>query len=159
MREIKLDEKDREILKILQENCKLSVKDVALKVGAPITTVYAKIKRMEELGPIKGYRAILDDKKVGRGTLAFILASVAYRPSSETLLSQREIAKEISKLPEVQEVHIIAGDWDILIKVRAESVDAVGKFVIDKLRTIKGIQKTLTCMAFETVKEDPTLIV
>jgi DNA-binding Lrp family transcriptional regulator len=53
----------------------------------------------------------------------------------------------------VQEVHIITGDWDLLIKLRSESVDAVGKFVVDKLRLIKGLEKTLTCMVFETVKE------
>jgi Lrp/AsnC family leucine-responsive transcriptional regulator len=53
----------------------------------------------------------------------------------------------------VQEVHIITGDWDLLVKLRAESVDAVGKFVVDKLRLIKGLEKTLTCMIFETVKE------
>jgi len=53
----------------------------------------------------------------------------------------------------VQEVHIITGDWDLLVKLRAESVDAIGKFVVDKLRLIKGLEKTLTCMVFETVKE------
>jgi Lrp/AsnC family leucine-responsive transcriptional regulator len=53
----------------------------------------------------------------------------------------------------VQEVHIITGDWDLLVKLRAESVDAVGRFVVDKLRLIMGLEKTLTCMVFETVKE------
>jgi Lrp/AsnC family leucine-responsive transcriptional regulator len=53
----------------------------------------------------------------------------------------------------VQEVHIITGDWDLLIKLRAENVDKIGKFVVDKLRAIKGIEKTLTCLIFETVKE------
>ncbi|MEJ5328358.1 MAG: Lrp/AsnC ligand binding domain-containing protein, partial [Candidatus Bathyarchaeia archaeon] len=66
---------------------------------------------------------------------------------------QRAVAEEIAKFQEVQEVHIITGDWDLLIKLRAESVEAVGKFVVDKLRLIKGLEKTLTCMVFETVKE------
>jgi Lrp/AsnC family leucine-responsive transcriptional regulator len=57
----------------------------------------------------------------------------------------------------VQEVHIITGDWDLLVKLRAENVDAVGKFVVDKLRLIKGLEKTLTCMVFETVKETTSL--
>jgi len=159
LQSVKLDEKDVKILEFLQKNCKLSIKEIASNLNLPITTVYAKIKRMEELKLIKGYKAILDYGKVGKGTLAFILVSVAYRPlSEETLISQREIAKEISKFPEVQEVHIISGDWDLLIKVRAENVDVIGKFVIDKLRTVKGIQKTLTCMVFDTVKEDPSII-
>ncbi|MBS7655273.1 Lrp/AsnC family transcriptional regulator [Candidatus Bathyarchaeota archaeon] len=158
MQNVKLDEKDVKILELLQKNCKLPIKDIAFNLNIPITTVYAKIKRMEELKLIKGYKTILDYGKIGKGTLAFILVSVAYRPlSEETLISQREIAKEISKFPEVQEVHIISGDWDILIKVRAENVDAIGRFVIDKLRTVKGIQKTLTCMVFDSIKEDPSL--
>ena len=53
--------------------------------------------------------------------------------------------------------HIISGDWDLIIKVKAEDIGAVGKFVIDKLRTIKGIEKTLTCLAFDTVKEGLTI--
>ena len=53
----------------------------------------------------------------------------------------------------MQEVHIITGDWDLLVKLRAENVDVIGKFVVDKLRLIKGLEKTLTCMVFETVKE------
>jgi Lrp/AsnC family leucine-responsive transcriptional regulator len=58
----------------------------------------------------------------------------------------------------VQEVHIITGDWDLLIKLRAENVDAIGKFVVDKLRLIKGLEKTLTCMVFETVKETTKIV-
>jgi DNA-binding Lrp family transcriptional regulator len=56
-------------------------------------------------------------------------------------------------------VHIITGDWDLLVKLRAESVDAIGKFVVDKLRLIKGLEKTLTCMVFKTVKETTTIVV
>ncbi len=67
------------------------------------------------------------------------------------------MAEEIALCPEVQEVHIITGDWDLLVKLRAENVDAVGKFVVDKLRLIKGLDKTLTCMVFETVKESTSL--
>lgn len=73
------------------------------------------------------------------------------------MLSQREIAKEVTKFAEVQEVHIITGDWDLLIKVKAEDVEAVGKFVIDKLRTIKGIERTLTCVVFDTLREGLTI--
>ncbi len=150
----KLDEKDLKILNILQQNCKMTVKEIAKEINSPMTTVFAKIKRMEKLGIIKAYNAILDGKKLNKGTTAFILASVSYRqPGLKTSLSQREIAEKIASFPEVQEVHIITGDWDVLIKVKGESVDSIGKFVIDKLRTVEGIEKTLTCMVFETLKE------
>jgi DNA-binding Lrp family transcriptional regulator len=109
---------------------------------------------MEELGVIKEYRAIVAPEKLSAGTAAFILASVSYRSKSDDVpVSQRVVAEEIARFPEVQEVHIITGDWDLLVKLRAENVDAIGKFVVDKLRLIKGLEKTLTCMVFETVKE------
>ena len=156
---IKLDEKDLAILTLIQENSKLTANQIAKKIGAPITTVFAKTKRMEEMGIIKEYRAILSPEKLNLNTAAFILAAVSYRAKNqdETPVSQRQVAEEIAKFPEVQEVHIITGDWDLLVKLRAENVDAVGKFVVDKLRLIKGLDKSLTCMVFETVKESTSL--
>jgi len=151
---VKLDEKDAAILSLIQVDSTLTAKQIAKKVNAPITTVFAKTKRMKELGVIKEYRAILAPEKLGAGTTAFILASVSYRAKADdSPISQRTVAEEIVKFPEVQEVHIITGDWDLLIKLRAENVDAIGKFVVDKLRLINGLEKTLTCMVFETVME------
>lgn len=155
---IKLDEKDLAILQLIQENSKYTANQIAKKINAPITTIFAKTKRMEELGIIKQYRAILSPEKLNLGTAAFILASVSYATKNEGApISQREVAEEIARFPEVQEVHIITGDWDLIVKLRAENVDAVGKFVVDKLRLIKGLEKTLTCMIFETVKETTSL--
>ena len=151
---VKLDEKDMAILALIQENSKLTAKQIAKKIDSPITTVFAKTKRMEELGVIREYRAILAPEKLESGTAAFVLASVSYRAKGDDVpVSQRVVAEEIARFPEVQEVYIITGDWDLLVKLRAESVDAVGKFVVDELRLIKGLEKTLTCMVFETVKE------
>ncbi len=154
---VKLDEKDLAILTLIQDNSKLTANQIAKKIGAPITTVFAKTKRMEELGIIRQYRAILNPQKLNLGTSAFILASVSYRTKDDTPITQRDVAEEIARFPEVQEVHIITGDWDLLVKLRAENVEAVGKFVVDKLRNIKGLDKTLTCMVFETVKESTSL--
>jgi len=156
--EAKIDEKDLDILNLLQKNCRMTAKEVALTIDSPVTTVFAKIKRMEESGIIKDYKAVLDAQKLKRGTTAFILASISYRLKEGATLSQRKIAKEIAKLPEVQEVHIITGDWDILIKIKEKDVGAIGKFVIDKLRMVEGIEKTLTCMVFETEKETTDIV-
>jgi DNA-binding Lrp family transcriptional regulator len=68
-------------------------------------------------------------------------------------LDQRSIAREVGRFPEVQEVHIITGDWDLLIKVKERDVISMGDFVVDKLRAVRGIEKTLTCMVFDAVKE------
>jgi len=156
--EAKLDEKDLAILKLIQKDCKLTAREIAKKIGSPITTVFAKTKRMEDLGIIKEYRAVLDSRKLDCSTTAFVLASVSYEfKDNEKQLSQRDIATEIAKFPEVQEVHIITGDWDLLIKLKGKDVDTVGKIVIDKLRRVRGIEKTLTCMVFETCKETTEL--
>jgi Lrp/AsnC family leucine-responsive transcriptional regulator len=154
-----LDEKDTKILKLLQKNGKITARQIAKNIGSPITTVYSKIKRMEELGIIKEYKAILDSRKLDRGTTAFILVTFAYRPwGKERPLSQRNVAKQIAMFPEVQEVHIITGGWDILIKVRTDHVDTLGKLVMDKLRTVEGVETTLSCIVYETVKESTDIL-
>ena len=154
MSTITLDEKDREILELLMEDAKMSAKDISIRIESPITTVYSRIKRLEDAGVIKGYKPILDAAKLGRPTTAFIFVSFTYRPpGADKDLNQREVAKIVGRYPEVQEVHIITGDWDFLIKVKEKDVNAVGKFVVDKLRTVPGISKTLTIMVFDPVKE------
>ena len=150
----KLDEKDMAILALIQENSNLTAKQISKKINAPITTVFAKTKRMEELGIIKERRAILAPEKLNAGTAAFLLASVSYRAKAHDLpVSQRTVAEKIARFPEVQEVHIISGDWDILIKVKTANVESVGKFIVDRLRLVKGVEKTLTCLVFESQKE------
>ncbi|PCN50938.1 AsnC family transcriptional regulator [Candidatus Geothermarchaeota archaeon ex4572_27] len=153
-----LDEKDLKLLSLLQKNSNMSIKELAKRIGSPITTVYSRIRRLERLGIIKRYTAILDPVKLGFGTTAFILASFKYKiEKGGELISQRTIARKIASLPGVQEVHIISGDWDILIKVKARDVQEVGRFVLDKLRLIEGIEKTLTCVVFDSAKESMEL--
>jgi len=148
-----IDPRDVELLRIVQENCRLTAREISDRTDMPITTVFAKVRRMERLGIIKGYHAILDSKKLDIGTTAFIFGSFAYRGESRKILSQRQVAKQIAAFPEVQEVHIISGDWDILMKVKAKDVESVGRFVVDRLRLVKGIEKTLTCLVFGSEKE------
>jgi Lrp/AsnC family leucine-responsive transcriptional regulator len=154
-----ISEKDLEILRILQENCRLRAKEISKKVDTPISTVFAKTKRMESEGIIQGYKAVLDPKKLGRGATAFVLVSFEQQiAGQQTGPSQRDVAKEIAKLKEVQEIHIISGDWDMLAKVKAKDVDTIGKLVLDKMRLIKGVKRTLTCMVFDTEKETTDLL-
>ena len=152
---MKLDSTDIQLLNLLQQDSKKTAKELGIALDTPVTTVYAKIKRMEELGLIQRYTAILDGSKLGFTATAFVLATFSYRSSgsTEATLSQRKVAKEVASFPEVQEVHIISGDWDLLIKVRTTDIDDIGRFVVDKLRMVRGIEKTVTCMVFDTAKE------
>lgn len=151
-----LDKKDYEILRLIQSNGKLTAKQIADGLDVPITTVYAKIKRMEENGLISGYKAVLNSRALGLTVTAFIFASVSYKPGAKTL-SQRKIAEEIAKFQMVQEVQIISGEWDLLLKVKARDVDEIGRFVVDKLRRVEGIDKTSTAMTLVSVKESTEL--
>jgi len=153
---LRLDEKDLQILELLQRNCRSTARKIAEEVGSPITTVYAKIKRMERMGLIKGYKAVIDAEKLGIGTTAFILVSFTPGKWGKTA-TQRDVARKIASFPEVQEVHIITGDWDILLKVKVRDVNELGRLVVDRLRMVEGVEKSLTCVVLATVKETTDL--
>jgi Lrp/AsnC family leucine-responsive transcriptional regulator len=153
---VTLDSGDVKILRIIQENCRLTAREISNRTGLPVTTVFAKIKRIERLGLVEGYHAVLNAKELGAGTTAFVFASFACK-SEKAIVSQRKVAKQIASFPEVQEVHIMTGEWDILIKMKEKDVSSVGKYVVDKLRLVKGIEKTLTCLVFESEKESATI--
>jgi len=151
----KLDSKDIQILRIIQENCRLTSREIADEIDSPVTTVFAKMKRFEKLGLVNGYHAVLRASELGAGTTAFIFVSFAHK--GDKALSHRKVAKEIARFAQVQEAHIVSGEWDFLIKVKVKDVDAVGKFVVDELRLLRGIEKTQTCFVFETQKESAAI--
>jgi len=150
-----LDSKDIQILRLIQENCRLTSREIADIIDSPVTTVFAKTKRFEKMGLVNGYHAVLNASKLNAGTTAFIFISFAHK--GDKALSHRKVAKEIAQFPEVQEAHIVSGEWDFLVKVKVRNVDAVGKFVVDGLRLLRGIEKTQTCFVFETQKESASV--
>ncbi len=152
---MKLSEADLALLRILQEDCRQPIKHIAKRLGMPITTVYDKIKRMRRDGVITGYIATLDHDKLGLPTTAIILVAVEYLSGVE--FSQEAIAERIAAFPEVTEVYIIAGDWDLLLKVKTKSIEDVGTFVIGKLRNVEGVRRTKTIAVFKCMKEVRTL--
>jgi DNA-binding Lrp family transcriptional regulator len=145
-----LDEKDERILEELKKDARMSTADIARRTGLPRVTVHERIKKMKEKGIIKKFTALLDYAKVGKPTTAFVL--VSYDPHGE--ITQRKLAEKLAKLEGVYEVHILAGEWDLLLKVRGESVEGIGKLVVDKLREIGGIGRTVTLTCFSTAKEE-----
>ncbi|MEM0002616.1 MAG: Lrp/AsnC family transcriptional regulator, partial [Thermoproteota archaeon] len=119
------------------------------EIGIPRATLQDRINKLVKQGIIKKFTIIPDFGKLGRPVTAFVM--VSFHPSPE--VSQRELAKQIATLPEVEEVHLISGEWDILVKIRVKDVESAGSFVIDKIRSMKGVEKTETCVSFECVKE------
>ena len=146
-----IDEKDEKILAELKKNARESTKTIEANINIPRVTVHDRINKMIEKGIIKSFNVTLDYKKFGYSSEVFIFVSFLSNPD----VSQRQLAKRIAKLPGVYEVHIISGEYDLLLKVRGRSLENIGKLVVDKLRQLKGVGKTVTFACFETVKEEP----
>ncbi len=144
-----IDATDEAILAQLMKDGRRSVVRIAHDLRVPRATVQDRIRRLAESGVIRRFVAVPDYAKLGKGTTAYVLVSFGGRER----VSQRALAEEIARIPEVQEVSLISGEWDILLKIRATSVGQVGKLVIDRLRMMRGVEKTQTCISFEMVKE------
>jgi Lrp/AsnC family transcriptional regulator, leucine-responsive regulatory protein len=144
-----LDDKDLAILAELKKDARRSTKAIAKDLNIPRATVHERIKRMMDRGVIKGFTVIPDYTKLGEPVTAFILVSFL----SNSTISQREVGTLIAVIDGVQEVHLISGEHDIIIKVRGESMESIGSLVIDKLRAIPGVGKTMTMASFTTIKD------
>jgi Lrp/AsnC family leucine-responsive transcriptional regulator len=146
-----IDKKDEIILAELKKNARQSTKAIAKSVNIPRVTVHDRIYKMVEKGVIKSFNVSVDYKKIGFSSEVFVFVSFLPNPD----VSQRQLAKRIAKLPGVYEVHIISGEYDLLLKVRGTALEDIGKLVVDKLRQLEGVGKTVTFACFETVKEEP----
>jgi len=144
-----MDDKDRRILSSLVEDGRRSVVDIANELDVPRATVQERIHRMLESGIIKKFTAVLDYSKTGLAVTAYVLVSF----TNDESVSQEALAEEVSRIAGVYQVSLISGEWDILLKVRGSSVENVGRLVVDKLRTMNGIEKTQTFFSFAEVKE------
>jgi len=142
------DKKDQIILNELKKNSRASTKKIANSVNIPRVTVHDRIKKMQKNGIIESFNAVINYKKIGLETEVFIF--VSFQANSD--ISQRELAKKISKLKGVYEVHIISGEYDLLLKVRGKNLEDIGKLVVDKIRKVSGVARTLTFACFETIR-------
>ncbi len=144
-----IDKKDELILSELKKNARQSTKSIAKHINIPRVTVHDRIQKLMERGVIKSFNVTIDYQKIGFPSEVFIFISFLPNPD----VSQRQLAKRITKFPGVYEVHIISGEYDLLLKVRGKSLEDIGKLVVDKLRQLQGVGKTVTFACFETIKE------
>jgi DNA-binding Lrp family transcriptional regulator len=143
-----VDEKDRLIIGELKKDSRKPTKHIALSLDIPRVTVHTRIEKMKKEGVIEQFTVITDYKKLGLPVTAFIF--ISYNTNSS--ITQEELAEKISQIEDVHEVYLISGQWDILVKLRAESLESVGDIVLKKIRAIEGIDKTITCSSFKTIK-------
>src|SRR5919109_1591561 len=122
-----LDEIDRKILRILQQNARTSNSEIARQLGMVPSAILERIRKLETRGIIAGYEAKLDPKAMGVGLVAFISMRSAERADCH------DLEAKLAKLPEVQEIHNVAGEDCYLVKVRVPDVDALKTLLHDKL--------------------------
>lgn len=156
MAKYELDETDKKILRTLQENCKQSSRQLSNKLGIPPTTIHQRIKKLEQRGVILGFQAVVDQKKIGLATTALVLLTFS-SGDPKPKISQEEVADKIAKDPSVSEVHMLTGNYDMLVKVRGHDERTLGRDIVHKIRTFPGVDKTLTSMVIYTSKDTQKL--
>jgi Lrp/AsnC family leucine-responsive transcriptional regulator len=142
-----IDDKDIEILSILQDGGRTTNAEVARRVGLAPSAVLERIRKLEARGVVRGYETWLDPRAVDLGLLAFVFVRADER------LGDCETSQRLAALPEVQEVHHIAGEDCYLAKVRVRDTEALGRLLRERFGGIPSVRATRTTIVLETIKE------
>ena len=142
-----LDPIDRKILAILQDDAKVPQAKVAKAVGLTAPSINERIRKLERAGYIRGYVALLDEKKLGQDVTAFVEVFIE-QPRFEA-----GFIEAVSTLDEVLECHHITGEFSLLLKVRVADMAAFRRLLIEKLNTVRGVRQTRTLIVLATAKE------
>ena len=142
-----INEIDKKILNILQKNSRTPNVEIARQVGLAQSATLERIRKLEERGVIKGYGVQLDGQSVGLGLLAFIFVR------TEEMCGEEKVTRALANLPEVLELHHVAGEDCFLVKVRASNTETLGRLLREKFGTIKGVRATRTTIVLNTSKE------
>ncbi|MFH1107791.1 MAG: Lrp/AsnC family transcriptional regulator [Planctomycetota bacterium] len=142
-----IDGTDRTILMMLQENARVSNAEIARQVEMAPSAILERIRKLEDRGVIKNYAAHLDPRALGQGLLAYVLVR------TDSGAWQADPAAKIAAIPEVQEVHHIAGEDCFLVKVRTRDTAALGSLLRDRVSAIEAVRSTRTTIVLDTVKE------
>jgi Lrp/AsnC family transcriptional regulator, leucine-responsive regulatory protein len=148
-----LDQIDRSLLRLLQEDGRRTTLDLARRVGLSPTGASQRIKRLFGEGFIKSVRAILDPAKVGRGTLVFIEVRLDHTAPHVFEL----FAKAVTRSPEILECHMVVGGFDYLVKARIADMAMFQDFLQRIILALPGVRETHTYTSIANVKPDSVL--
>jgi len=151
---IVLDNIDKQILRLMQNNARISNSDLARELKMAPSAVLERVKKLENKKIITGYVTQINPIALQQKLLAFIFIR-----SSEGFTCDTKTAQALSNIPEVQEVHHIAGEDCFLIKVRTEDSASLMNLMRSSLKKIPNIASTKTTIVLETVKEQPGLVI
>lgn len=146
---VRLDRIDRNILSALARNGRLSMAELANRVGLSKTPVQARVRRLERDGIIRGYTALIDHERIGEGHVAFVQVTLSDTRSA-ALNAFNEAAAGIA---EVEQCHMIAASFDYLLKVRTADIAAYRRVLGERISSLPHVEHTSTFVAMETVKD------
>ncbi|MEQ3716982.1 Lrp/AsnC family transcriptional regulator [Pseudophaeobacter sp.] len=144
---------DRKILNVLAEDGRISIADLARRIGLSKSPTQARLRRLESAGVITGYRALIDPIRLGLDHVAFV--EVKLDDTREAALSKFNAA--VVKLPEIEQAHMMASHFDYLLKVRTRSMSAYRQVLGEKISSLPHVASTSTYVAMQAVKEDAVM--
>lgn len=145
-----LDSFDHRILTVLAGEGRLPVIELARRIGLSKSPTQARLRRLEASGVIRGYRALLDPVRLGLDHVAFV--EVRLSDTRESALAAFNAA--VARIPEIEEAHLIAGNFDYLLKVRTRDMPSYRRVLADGISTLPGVAGTSTYVVMEAVKDD-----
>jgi DNA-binding Lrp family transcriptional regulator len=151
---VKLDETDRQMLRLLQQDARMTVKDIAVAVNLSATPVHERLKRLESTGVIKGYAAIVDRVKIGKSLM--VVCYVSLREHSRAAGSR--FIRSVMAMDEVTECYNISGEFDFMLKVVAPGMDEYYDFHVNKLSQIENIGNLQSTFIMGVIKESGYLL-
>jgi Lrp/AsnC family leucine-responsive transcriptional regulator len=145
-----MDEIDRKIIGLLQQDGRLAQTAVAASVGLSLSAVNERVRRLTETGALS-FRGIADPEAAGLEVLAFIMILLGH-PQDDAPFRQA-----MQAVPEVLEVHHVTGDWSYLLKVRTRTNRALESLISSKIKAVPGVQRSQTLIALSSPKETTLL--
>ena len=152
--DILLDRKDLEILKLLQENARITIKEISGKIHLSTTPVHERIKRMEESGVIKQYVTLVNHEKVKKGLMVICYVSLKQHSKSAGV----KFIKTIHELNEVIECFSISGEFDFMLKVICEDMNTYYDFHVNKLSQVENMGHLQSIFVMGIIKQTHQLV-
>jgi len=139
------------LIRLFKEGyCTPQIGRIAKEIDEPSSTIHYNIKKLEEQGAIRAYKAVFDYKKIDEGFCAFVLVAL----SSSEYAGPERIARELARHKEVESIDILAGDWELIVKVRAKDQDEYYEFLKKVISREKGIENTNSIISLKQVKTE-----
>ncbi|MCA3444575.1 MAG: Lrp/AsnC ligand binding domain-containing protein [Rhodobacter sp.] len=144
-----LDDFDHAILRHVSTDGRIAVVELARRIGLSKSPTQVRLRRLEDLGVITGYRAVLDPIRIGQAHVAFV--EVKLSDTREAAL--QAFNRAVLTIPEVEECHMIASRFDYLLKVRTRDIQAYRRVLAERLSALPHVASTSTYVATEAVKD------